>query len=128
MRKTKKLNVMGLIGKILITVACVLLSFFSFRIGRRKQEYEPHVDTLENEKRYSSKVMGHFCGFLFLLPLVSCWAPDKWLKDSHWDFCYVVLMLLIIVFLVIPKIRDEEDAEELKKRSNHGHDDYRSAR
>lgn len=116
---------MGLISKILITVACVLLSFFSFRRSRRKQEYEPHVDTLENEKRYSDRVIGHFCGFLFLLPLVSCWASEKWLKDSRWDFCYVVLMLLIIVFLVIPKIREEEDAEELKKSNN---DDYRSAR
>ena len=116
---------MGLIGKILITVTCVLLSFFSFRIGRRKQEYEPHADTLENEKRYSAKVMGHFCGFLFLLPLVSCWAP-KWAEAHHWDLCYAILMLLVLVLLVIPKIREEEDADELKKRSNN-HDDYKSA-
>lgn len=40
---------MGLSGSIFITVACVLFSIYSFRLGRRKQEYESGVDTTELE-------------------------------------------------------------------------------
>lgn len=112
-----------MIGKILFTVCCVLLSFFSFRIGKRKQEYEAHVDTIENEKRYSSKLMGHFCGILFLLPLISCWAP-KWAEAHNWNLSYAGILFLVLILLVFPKMLDDEDREEIK-RSN-GRNDYKS--
>lgn len=117
---------MGLICNILVTVVCLLLSFLSFRIGKRKQEYETDVDTLENERRYNAKVMGHFCGVMFLLPLVSCWFP-KWANVHNWNLIYAGFLLLVMIFIVFPKIRDDEDDEEMKKRSNN-HNDYKSVR
>ena len=116
---------MGLIGKILITVACLLLSFFSLRLGRRKQEYESGVDTVEIEKRYTTKIIGHFCGFIFLLPLVSCWFPE-WADAHNWNLTYAGFLFLVLILLVLPKMKDDEDKEEIKKKSNNHHD-YNSA-
>ena len=112
---------MGIIGKILITVTCLLFSIHFFRSGRRKQEYESGVNTLEIEKRHDTKIMSYISGFIFLLPLVSCWFPE-WANDHYWNLVYVGIVLFILLFLIFPTIRAEEERNEIKKRSNNDGD------
>lgn len=116
---------MGLIGKILITIACLFFSIYSFRLGRRKQEYESNVDTVENEKRYDTKIMGHFCAFMFLLPLVSCWFPN-WANSHNWNLFYSGFLFLVLIILVIPKMMEDAQKEEMERRNNN-RDNYDSA-
>ena len=60
--------------------------------------------------------MGHFCGFMFLLPLVGCWFP-RWADDHNWNLIYAGFLFLVLIFLVIPKLR--EDEEEMERNNNH---------
>lgn len=113
---------MGLIGQILLTIICLLLSFYCFRLGQKTKEDEPGIDAYEIAKRHNNKVGCNIGCFLFLLPLVSCWFP-KWANAHNWNLSYIGILFVIFLFYGLPRIREEKDNEDMKKSNNN---DYES--